>query len=287
MVNFSKLHQVAISNYIGIYDLRSNKSNLFTAATKALSNFSPIDKASTAPNPIQIIDFFSGAGGTSLGFAAINEVIPMFHFLAGCDINSVSASTYGKNFGTPITRDDIIKIADTPGSIRNFLNRVGYDKTKPTILIGCAPCLGFSSHRKNNWDNVDDDRNNLVISFSKIVSEVNPAIFVMENVPEFLSNKYWKYFNQARKAFFAAGYCVKQNIYNAAEFCVPQERFRSFIIGMRKEFLLPKGPYSSAEFKTVRQAIESLRRFDHFRQANLTPKTRSTKQYHINIVPLK
>jgi DNA (cytosine-5)-methyltransferase 1 len=259
MPKFSKLRQAAIADNVGIYDLRSDKSVLFAAAAKALSDFSPIDTASTASNPIQIIDFFSGAGGTSLGFAAINEVVPMFNFLAGCDINGVSAATYGGNFGTPVTCEDIIKIADTSESIRDFLNRLEYDDAKPTILIGCSPCQGFSSHRKKHWGNEDDDRNNLVIAFSRIVSEVNPAVFIMENVPEFLSNRYWNYFSKAREAFIEAGYCVKQNIYNAAEFGVPQERFRSIIIGMRKEFLLPEGVYSSDEYKTVRDAIASLR----------------------------
>ncbi|MDD4565098.1 MAG: DNA cytosine methyltransferase, partial [Eubacteriales bacterium] len=138
-------------------------------------------------------------------------------------------------------------------------NSVGFDSTKPTILIGCAPCQGFSSHRKKHWDNEDDDRNSLVIAFSRIVTEVNPDIFVMENVPEFLSNRYWRYFSKARETFCEAGYTVKQNIYNSAEFGVPQERFRSIIIGMKKDFLLPEGYFTSDEYKTVRDAIEGLR----------------------------
>ena len=126
-------------------------------------------------------------------------------------------------------------------------------------MIGCAPCQGFSSHRKKRWNDEDDDRNNLVVAFSQIVATVNPSVFIMENVPEFLSNRYWKYFCKAQTAFHNAGYIVKQNIYNAAEFGVPQERFRSIIIGMKKEFLLPEGVYYPDEYKTVRDAIASLR----------------------------
>jgi len=259
MAKFSDLIQTATSNAPRLGDFRGNKTALFNAAIKALSQFSPFDYGFTASNPIQILDLFCGAGGTSLGFAAVNRVVPLFCFLAGCDINPVSAATYSKNFGTPTICEDILKIADTPSSIRAFLDRVGFDAAKPTILIGCAPCQGFSSHRKKHWDNEDDERNSLVIAFSRIVAEVNPDVFVMENVPEFLSNRYWRYFSKARKAFYASGYLVKQNIYNSAEFGVPQERFRSIIIGMKKEFLLPQGFYASEEYKTVRDAIEDLR----------------------------
>lgn len=258
MISFSKLPYIAVSNPKSSIDFRGEKSALFWAATEALTQFSPLNSGATCSNPIQILDFFSGAGGMSLGFAAINEVIPTFCFLAGCDINAISAATYSRNFGTDTVCENILKIAETPTSIQEYLQKIGFDSNKPTILIGCAPCQGFSSHRKKNWNDEDDERNELVVAFSRIVAEIKPDAFVMENVPEFLSNRYWHYFNQAREAFYNAGYTVKQNIYNAAEFGVPQERFRSIIIGMKKEFLLPEGYLKPDNYRTVRNAIESL-----------------------------
>lgn len=243
-------------------DYRYLKKELFIESCEKLLEFKPLMPKETQEHPIQVIDFFSGAGGTSLGFAAINNVFPVFRFLAGCDINPISASTYSLNFGTPTICTDILQIAETPMSIQSFLERIGYDEKKPTILIGCAPCQGFSSHRKKHWDNEDDERNNLVVAFSRIVAEINPEVFIMENVPEFLSIRYWNYYSKARDAFYEAGYKVKQNIYNAAEFGVPQERFRSIIVGMKKEFLLPVGYFIPEEYKTVRDAIENLRPLD-------------------------
>jgi len=253
------LLRAATSGKVKRIDFRKNKTTLFRTAVAALRNFSPLKFGSTVSNPIQIIDFFSGAGGTSLGFAAINRVLPVFNFLAGCDIDPVSASTYSNNFGTPTICENILEIANTRKSINVFLDRVGFDYSKQTILIGCAPCQGFSSHRKKRWDEEDDDRNGLIIAFSRIVAEVNPDVFIIENVPEFLSERYWKYFDNARKLFCKVGYTVKQNIYNAAEFGVPQKRFRSIIMGMKKNFLLPEGYYTSDEYKTVRNAIGGLR----------------------------
>jgi DNA (cytosine-5)-methyltransferase 1 len=192
---FTELLRSTISNAVRTTDFRASKAALFSAAIEALPELLPLNTGSTASNPIQVLDFFSGAGGTSLGFSAINHVIPIFHFVAGCDINPVSAATYSRNFGTPLICEDILKITDTKKNIRAFLDRIGFDKLKPTVLIGCAPCQGFSSHRKKHWDDEDDNRNSLVIAFSRIVAEVNPNVFIMENVPEVLSYRYWGYFS--------------------------------------------------------------------------------------------
>jgi DNA (cytosine-5)-methyltransferase 1 len=259
VTTFNKLLKTVTLGTININDYRKYKKELFVASQNALSGFTPIKMGATNSNPIQVIDLFCGAGGMSLGFAGINQVIPIFHFLAGCDNNPISAATYSRNFGVPIICEDIVRIAHTSSSVWRFLNTINFDKSKITVIIGCAPCQGFSSHRKKRWDDGDDDRNNLIIAFSRIVAEIKPAVFVMENVPEFMSDRYWKYFNRAKKLFNKVGYVVKQNIYSAAEFGVPQERFRSIIIGMNKDFLLPESLYTPKDYKTVRDAIGSLR----------------------------
>lgn len=255
---FHPLLENANLNVFGTSDYRNIGEQLFSKSCSALQQFSPLKYNSTSKNPIQIIDFFCGAGGTSLGFAAINEVVPLFHYLGGCDINEISATTYGKNFGTPVLNKDILEISQNSESIQTFLRDINFDFNAPTILIGCAPCQGFSSHRKKHWEDDDDERNSLVVAFSRIVSEIQPMAFLMENVPEFLSNRYWKYFSKAREAFIGSGYTVKQNIYSAAAFGVPQERFRSIVIGIKKEFLLPTGFFLSERYRTVRDAIEDL-----------------------------
>lgn len=243
----------------GRFDFRPLKKELFSAVQAEVDSFAPISQTDTASNPIQVLDFFCGAGGTSLGFAALNKVVSAFKFLGGCDINSISASTYSRNYGTPEINRDIIELADNPSDLSELLNKIGYDPAKPTILIGCAPCQGFTSHRKKHWAEEDDDiRNNLVNIFAEIVEAIQPAVIVMENVPEFLSKKYWKYFSAAKRTYEKNGYIVKESIYNAASFGVPQERFRSIVIGMKKQFLLPEGFVDADHYKTVRDAIGSL-----------------------------
>ena len=242
----------------GRFDYREMKEDVFFAAQGVINRFRPLSHEGYSQNPIQLIDFFCGAGGTTLGFAALNMVMPAFRILGGCDINVTSARTYSRNFGTKVINQDVVCLANEDHLLEELLESINYDPELPTILIGCAPCQGFSSHRKKHWNEEDDIRNSLIVAFAKIVERMTPDAIVIENVPEFLSQRYWRYFIAAKEKFTECGYVVKQNIYNAASFGVPQERFRSIIIGMKKEFLMPVGYFSSEQYKTVRDAIGDL-----------------------------
>ena len=253
----------AVNAYINLSEwgktnLRPDKLDITRTIQYNLQSFKPLRKTAYENNPVQLIDFFSGAGGTSLGFAALNTLIPFIRFLGGCDINPVSAKTYSHNYDTPLLCEDINHIAENEEALKQFLHTIGYDPKAPLIMIGCAPCQGFSSHRKTHWDEEDDIRNSLVMSFAKVVHAVQPDVIIIENVPEFLSNRYWRYFSAAKKSFEADGYIVKDSIYNAASFGVPQERFRSVVIAMKKLFVLPSGFLVPEEYKTVRDAIGHL-----------------------------
>ena len=182
-----------------------------------------------------------------------------------------------------MTCEDVLDISKSAESIQRFFEAKGYDASRPLILIGCAPCQGFSSHRKKDWGLGDDLRNNLAIAFSNIVAAAKPDVFVMENVPEFLSKRHWRYFESAREVFLESGYTVKQAIYNAAAFGVPQERFRSLVVGMKKEFLLPDEVYTPTEYRTVRQAIAALR---PLKRAKRIPRTRCIRRSRIRAVRL-
>lgn len=76
MNDFDMVRSVLLSDKWDTLDLRDSKESLVQAAQKALTSFTPINKALYANNCIQLIDFFSGAGGTSLGFAALNAILP-------------------------------------------------------------------------------------------------------------------------------------------------------------------------------------------------------------------
>ncbi len=270
----------------GKKDFRVLKKELLQLDQDAIIKFHPGEERVIYKEGIQVIDLFCGAGGTSLGFMALNDIFPIFNMLGGCDINAISAATYSHNYKTPLLNEDIVKLAYEDGRLDEFLKRIGYSKELPCILIGCAPCQGFSSHRKKRWNEEDDDRNSLIVAFSKIVEHILPDAIVMENVPEFLSERYWKYFSSAKENFERAGYTIKQNIYNAAAFGVPQERFRSVIIGMKKDFLLPEEVLQKENFRTVRDAIGNLPKVDAGVAAPNDPmhKSAAHKASTINVI---
>lgn len=238
------------------YDLRSRKPKLTKKLHKVL-----LEQFSRKPLPedgyFQVIDFFSGAGGMSAGFAMVAKVIPgSFKFLAGVDICEDATKSYSKNYGAHGMVQDIRKLSE-PGELKKFLASIGYDPSKPLVIIGCSPCQGFTSHRKKNWEE-RDPRNDLVSIFASIATRLKPACVVMENVPEMFSNKYESYYQNAKGIFKKAGYTVHQKVYNTAAFGVPQERFRLLSIAMKKDFLLPLEVYTKQEFLTVRDAIGDL-----------------------------
>lgn len=270
----------------GKNDFRSLKEKLVSDVQKELGRFVPLKKIDYEKNEIQVLDFFCGAGGTSLGFAAINGVVPAFKMLGGCDINTVSAETYSHNYDTPLINRDIRSLAYESGELEKLLLEIGYDPKKALVLIGCAPCQGFTSHRKKHWNGAEDDRNDLILAFAEIVKKMQPDAIFMENVPEFLSKKYWHYFSEAKVFFEEEGYVVKQQIYNAASFGVPQERFRAIVIAMKKQFLLPTGNYTAENYRTVRDAIGQLPKIASGEQdpSDKLHKSVSHKQSTLNVI---
>lgn len=207
----------------------------------------------------QVIDFFSGCGGMSLGFSALSRVLPLVEVIGGCDINSDALATFQHNFAAPGIKMDVRELVDDDRALSDFLAMMPrYDQKRPTVVIGCAPCQGFTSHRKRHWHK-DDHRNTLVGAFAAIAVRLNPECIVMENVPEMLSKKYWSHFEDAKTIMEEAGYVVSQTIYNVASFGVPQDRFRALVIAMKKPFLLPQPQIEEpSRYKTVRDAIGKL-----------------------------
>ena len=206
---------------------------------------------------VQVIDLFSGCGGMSHGFLSANTDEVMFKVLGGLDVDRHAAETYRKMIGRPCLEMDVCSLSE-PKVLAEALEAWGYDSTLPLILIGCAPCQGFSSHRKK--DKRQDDRNNLLSAFAKVVSLVEPDLVVMENVPEMLYQGHWHHFAAFKEALAADGFHLRARVENLATFGVPQERYRALILASRdsNRVKMPIPHVRPANFKTVRDAIGSL-----------------------------
>lgn len=254
-----KLYSDHISGSQGLGNLREHERETALLVQEKLEYWKPFrEKGAFDDAPFQVVDFFCGCGGMSLGFAAISSLSPFFKLIGGCDIDSDATKSYQRNFNVPALAIDVRLLDSDKTALVDFLEDIdGYDNAKPLIAIGCAPCQGFTSHKKRSWD-IEDKRNTLVGTFASIATKLDSECVIMENVPELLSNRYWNHFEEARTILQNAGYVVHQAIYNAASFRVPQERFRAIVVAMKRDFLLPKPLVIPEEYVTVRQAIGHL-----------------------------
>lgn len=236
---------------------------LFNKGKQTLSQWKPLAKR-TSEAAIDVIDFFCCGGGMSLGFASLGEY---FRILGGVDINSISLKTYELNYGTPVLNADIATISPESNVIQQ---KFKLRKNGPLVVIGCAPCQGFSAHRKKDGNKPEDERNTLIGYFSDIAVHLNPDFVVMENVPEILTGKYKNHYEEAKKVFTKNGYYVVQRVYNAAGFGVPQARNRAIIVASKcKDFELPDEVLKEENYTTVRDAIADLPLVDARHQTSM------------------
>ena len=131
------------------------------------------------------------------------------------------------------------------------------------LVFGGPPCQGFSLMGKRL---LNDDRNNLVFHFHRLVTELNPRYFVMENVPGMAVGEHKTLLQLLLAQFKTSGYLVRSKILNAANFGVPQKRQRLFLIGVQAAISPPDFPTppASRHSVTVGDAIADLPDLDKF-----------------------
>lgn len=223
----------------------------FLEFSRSLPNWRP--EVVSQSRKAKVIDFFCGCGGTSLGFAAIPSY---YQIVCGVDINQTALRSFSRNFGCKTFCRNIREMSDE--DLRKINELIDQHEEGPVVLVGCAPCQGFSAHRKKDKEKPEDQRNSLIKSFAELAIRINPDYIVMENVQEVLNGKYRCHYEEAKAIFTKAGYHVTQQIYNAASFGVPQARVRAIIVASKRPFTMPNGVLKPSEYKTVRDAIGKL-----------------------------
>ncbi len=199
------------------------------------------------------IDLFAGAGGLSLGFEQAG-----FDIAAAVEIDPIHAAIHEFNF--PHTTTICKSVIDTSGAEIRQLARL--DRRDIDVVCGGAPCQGFSLMGKRA---LDDPRNSLVFHFLRIVTELEPKYFVLENVKGLTIGKHKQFLQEIVETFDKIGYRVllPYQVLNAADFGVPQDRRRLFLIGARVGETLPIYPDPIAR-TTVWEAIGDLPDADKF-----------------------
>ncbi|MCL1883343.1 MAG: DNA cytosine methyltransferase [Defluviitaleaceae bacterium] len=187
-----------------------------------------------------VIDLFCGCGGFSLGFLQAG-----FNVRLGIDIWADATTTYKHNISNASVLNEDIN-AVTGDSITKFLD---LGRNDIDIIIGGPPCQGFSVSGKRNEN---DPRNELYKSFVRIVEDIKPKIFVLENVPGLVRLFNGKAIENVISDFSGLGYKTTYEILSSDNYGVPQQRRRVFLVGINTdkikktcEFVFPEKTFGT------------------------------------------
>jgi|MDTC01.3.fsa_nt_gb DNA (cytosine-5)-methyltransferase 1 len=200
-------------------------------------------------NDLSLVDLFSGAGGFLVGFkkAGYNPIFCVENW-APC------IETHEYNFPkVKLINKSIEKISNS--EIKKHINGKKID-----VIVGGPPCQGFSTIGKRL---IKDPRNKLVFEFIRFLKIIKPKVFLMENVRGLASSKNGKTRQLIEKEFVQAGYHnVNSNVLCAADYGIPQLRYRVFFIGVRKDLdiniELPQFTHSKKHYNVVGNSIMDL-----------------------------
>lgn len=197
-------------------------------------------RAKKAPT---VISTFAGCGGSSLGYSMAG-----YRELLAIEWDENACATFALNFpGVLIHRGDITKLTSEA-----VMQLAGVRPGELDVLDGSPPCQGFSTAGKRN---LDDSRNQLFREFVRLLRDLQPRAFVMENVSGMVKGKMKLVFVEILRELKACGYQVSARLMNAMYFDVPQSRARMIFIGTREG--VPSHPGPSSRPRTTRDAIGS------------------------------
>jgi DNA-methyltransferase (dcm) len=183
------------------------KSTWFEVDTKDLKN---------EKTKFNYVDLFAGCGGLSLGIKQGG-----FNKIADVEILPFAVETLKYNFP---------EAKHYCGDICEFDVKDYTENNKIHLVVGGPPCQGFSVAGKRN---PDDQRNFLFEQYHRVVKEVKPWFFILENVPGILTLKKGHFYEEIIKGFNELGYEVSVRILESADYGVPQLRTRAVFIGNR------------------------------------------------------
>ncbi|WP_411091562.1 DNA cytosine methyltransferase [Streptomyces sp. 049-1] len=203
-----------------------------------------------ASDPITVVDLFSGCGGFTQGFHEFrpengDHTGPVFHSIAAVEHNAAAAATYAVNFGA-LRRDERVPPARVHvGDIEAWEPTA--EVHDADVVVGGPPCQGFSAL---NRQKKGSERNRLWEEYVRIVADIRPKVFVIENVDRFLkSDEFKNLLSEVKVGGRLAEYRLvdplnyeptdnmdaKRYLLNAADYGASQARRRAIVIGVRRD----------------------------------------------------
>lgn len=177
----------------------------------------------TAKHPT-VVELFAGAGGMMLGLEEAG-----FKTLLANEVHPHPCMTLRRNFPhVPIVEGSIRDL-----TAADMFQSAGYQEIPEVDLVaGGPPCQGFSTA---GMKDPNDPRNTLIGDYIRIVKELRPRGFLLENVTGLLTMRGGQLWENVANELDELGYKFQYEILHAADFGVPQMRNRLIILGAREE----------------------------------------------------
>ncbi|MEI3611151.1 DNA (cytosine-5-)-methyltransferase [Pseudogracilibacillus sp. SO30301A] len=188
-----------------------------------------------------VLELFAGAGGLGLGLEQAG-----FETVGLVEVDKYACDTLRKNRPNwHVIEEDIVKL--TEDGIDQYLEEPKIGELD--LLSGGYPCQAFSYAGKKGG--LNDVRGTLFYNYAKLLNDLQPKMFLAENVRGLVNHDGGKTLKVMLDVFSEAGYNVKWKILKALDYDVAQKRERIVIVGIRKDlyrenndldYLFPK-PY--------------------------------------------
>lgn len=184
-------------------------------------------------------ELFAGIGGIGLGFKEAG-----FELVWANEIDKKACLTYSENFSHLLINEDMTKV--DPSIL-----------PKIDILTGGFPCQAFSiaGYRKG----FNDDRGNLFFDILRYIEALEPRVVFLENVKNLTAHDNGRTFNIIQQELTKAGYYIRSNVLNTANYSnVPQNRERIYIVCFKEKELAEKFkfPKPVKNTKNIRSFLE-------------------------------
>lgn len=192
------------------------------------------------------VDLFAGAGGLSLGLEQAG-----YEVAAAVEYDPIHAAVHEFNFpyGTTFAAD-VSKISG-----QHIREQSDIGDREIHLVAGGPPCQGISLIGRRA---IDDPRNALLKEFVRIVLELKPRYFLMENVAGLMVGAHRQLIDEVVAMVEADGeYRVLTpiKVLQAAEYGAPQSRRRVILLGARSDVPLPEYPSATHTPRTLNGGI--------------------------------
>lgn len=211
---------------------------------------------------IKLFSFFSGSGLLDLGFEAagfqvefVNEICPSF--MDAYKYTRKKLKTHLPKYGyfNNNINDFFQKIQDR-NKLENYLEDARKDGSL-TGFIGGPPCPDFSAAGKNKGRYGTNGK--LSSSYIQLISVIKPDFFLFENVKGlWRTAKHREYYKELKEILHIQGYIMTEQLVNAMEYGVPQDRDRVLLFGVHENTLNRIGNKNISSFIWDRYQIYHL-----------------------------